>query len=412
MSKIPSIAMIPSAYKSGKVYSVLPSDGSADLNFARASEATRVNQNGLIEKVGSNVPRIDYTDGGCPKLLLEPQSRNLITHSEDFSDASWLRINGGLGSVPVVTANQGLSPDGSANADRVVFDLGGGTSSSDSSILANSITLGGVNQNTRSVYIKSNTGSNYNMVLGTNSPTVDNSIVEIVVTTEWQRFDLTHTPTTTTTNFYFGLRNAFGITGLSDTADILIWGAQLEEQSYATSYIPTNGGTVTRNAETASKANISNLINSSEGVLYAEIKPLTNSNYGGIYLSDNTTSNRLFLVGTSTENEIALGGNGITTLRHVELGLNDKYSKIALVYKVNSVSLWVNGVEVGTNNTFYTGNTLTTLSLNDLDLNPVFKGKTKALKVYNQALTDLELEEMTGFKSFVQMANQLNYTVI
>ena len=34
---------------------------------------------------GDDTPRIDYTDGGCPVLLTEPQSTNLITQSNDFS---------------------------------------------------------------------------------------------------------------------------------------------------------------------------------------------------------------------------------------------------------------------------------------------------------------------------------------
>lgn len=398
MSNIPSIAMIPSAYKSGKVYSVLPSDGSGDLNFSRTSEATRVNQNGLIETVGSNVPRIDYTDGGCPKLLLEPLSRNLITHSEDFSDASWLRINGGLGSVPVVTANQGLSPDGSANADRVVFDLGGGTSSSDSSILSNSITLGGVNQNTRSVYIKSNTGSNYNMILGTNSPTVDNSIVEIVVTTEWQRFDLTHTPTTTRTNFYFGLRNAFGITGLSDTADILIWGAQLEEQSYATSYIPTSGATATRVAETLSKTGLSNYINSNEGVLYAEIASFVQSGLDrGISLSNGTTSDAINIFYFSTSNTLRiLILSGGSVLVNIDVSVSDitDFQKIAINYANNDVSVYVNGLLRGTDTNVTIPSGLSRLGFDYAGSSP-FYGKVKDLRVYNEALTDTELIALT-----------------
>jgi len=79
---IPSIAMIPSGYKANKVYSVLPTDGSGDLNFARTTTATRVNQNGLIEEVAIGVPRLDYTNGGCPSLLLEPASTNLYLNSD------------------------------------------------------------------------------------------------------------------------------------------------------------------------------------------------------------------------------------------------------------------------------------------------------------------------------------------
>ena len=88
---IPSLAMIPSGYKDGKVYSVLPSNGDGDFTFSRGSNATRVNKDGLIETITGDTPRLDYSDSSCPSLLLEPQSTNLIPYSEDFSNAAWVR---------------------------------------------------------------------------------------------------------------------------------------------------------------------------------------------------------------------------------------------------------------------------------------------------------------------------------
>ena len=73
-----SLIYYPSGYKESKAYSLKPTDGSGDLTFTRASTATRVNSSGLIESVATGVPRIDYTGGGCAKLLLEPQRTNLV----------------------------------------------------------------------------------------------------------------------------------------------------------------------------------------------------------------------------------------------------------------------------------------------------------------------------------------------
>ena len=78
----PSLAMIPSGYKAGTLYSVLPTDGISDFTVDRNSIATRVNEQGLIEEVAVNVPRLDYSDGGCPVLLTEPQSTNLYLNSQ------------------------------------------------------------------------------------------------------------------------------------------------------------------------------------------------------------------------------------------------------------------------------------------------------------------------------------------
>ena len=44
----------------------------------RDSIATRVNKEGLIEVVGNDVPRIDYTDSAEGAFLLEPSRTNLL----------------------------------------------------------------------------------------------------------------------------------------------------------------------------------------------------------------------------------------------------------------------------------------------------------------------------------------------
>ena len=80
-----SLIYYPSGYKAGKAYSLKPTDGIGDLTFTRASTATRVNSSGLIESVATGVPRIDYTGGGCGKLLLEPQRTNLVFPSATAS---------------------------------------------------------------------------------------------------------------------------------------------------------------------------------------------------------------------------------------------------------------------------------------------------------------------------------------
>ena len=109
----PSLAMIPQAYKSGKVYSQLPVSGGGDFDFTRAGSATRVDKDGFIEEVGANVPRLDYSDGGCPSLLLEPTRSNLLSYSEDFSDAWWEKT------TTTVISNNAISPNGTLNATKL-----------------------------------------------------------------------------------------------------------------------------------------------------------------------------------------------------------------------------------------------------------------------------------------------------
>jgi hypothetical protein len=90
------------------------------FDFTRASSATRVNKQGLIETVASGVPRIDFTDANGA-LLLEPQRTNLITYSEDFSNAFWLIQNSSI------TLNSTISPDGTLNAAKLTENTSNST---------------------------------------------------------------------------------------------------------------------------------------------------------------------------------------------------------------------------------------------------------------------------------------------
>ena len=72
----PSLIITPNAVKGGKLYSVIPTNGTGDLDVVRATSATRVNESGNIEVVPANVARIDYSKWQ-PAILVEPQRTNL-----------------------------------------------------------------------------------------------------------------------------------------------------------------------------------------------------------------------------------------------------------------------------------------------------------------------------------------------
>ena len=135
--------MIPSGYKPEKVYSVLPTNGDGDLFFDRNTPATRVNKDGLIEQVGTDVPTLDYSDGSCPSLLLERYSLNLALYSEDFTNTFW--ATGGT-----IRTSGFLSPSGELNA-CLVKDEGSNYMASSGMSLISSRTY------TLSVYLKAST---------------------------------------------------------------------------------------------------------------------------------------------------------------------------------------------------------------------------------------------------------------
>ena len=242
------------------------------------------------EVTRDNVPRIDYTGGGCPHILAEPQRTNLITYSEDFTDSSWLKTSGGAGSNPIVTSSYATSPEGLVNASRIQFECGGVTSG-DYSRLYSSFSLNGSSQYSQSFYIKSNTGSSQNLLFYTQNNDGDS----ITATTEWVRVDVQFT--SNTTNF----RN-FGLIAkgsIQQTVDVSIYGASLEQGSYATSYIPNFGTAlgVTRNQDIFTRDGIGSLINSTEGVLFVEIA----------MLSDDLTNRFISISNGSNAERVTLG---------------------------------------------------------------------------------------------------------
>jgi len=369
----------------------------------RDSIATRVNKEGLIEVVGNDVPRIDYTDSADGVLLLEPQSTNLITHSSELTNSSWVKTNTGTGSAPSITSNYSISPDGTQNADRVIFNLNGGTANGDISQV--SVTIGSVSSAsyTNSVYIKSNTANNYDLVV--TDPSGGHIIKNI--STEWQRFD---NPRENVTNASFRIRLR-GDEGTSDYADVSIWGAQLEQQSFVTSLINTSGSTVQRAAETASGAGNSEVFNDSEGVLFADIA--ANANDGTereLCINDSSTSNRVAVRYRDSNDDIRaiVRSSGVNTL-NVTIGVGSVllYNKVALKYKVNDFAFWINGFEVATDTSGAAPSGLDVISFNDGSSSD-FYGKTKEISYYDEILTDLELEYMTSYRSLNELVTELN----
>ena len=319
-----SLVVTPNAYKEGTLYSVIPNTTLGDMTVVRATTATRVNSAGLIESVANNVPRLDYSNGTCPSLLVEPQRTNLVTYSEQFDNADWTKQSG-----VSVTANQTISPDGTQNADLVV---GGGSSG----IFQSGKTVSTTVANTKSVYLKGVSGGE---VVRLQDPYQTLGYTVCTLTTSWQRFTLSEV-------------QSGGFAGLWVTlipsGGIYIWGAQLEDSTYATSYIPTTSAAVTRNADVISKTGISSLIGQTEGVMFIDYnydaKPDTNGNIPMVIYDGSNEAYIFITSGGSVRLELYDGGV-LQCLLTTSIGAVGR-KKIAFAYKQNDFVGYMNGVQI------------------------------------------------------------------
>ena len=140
-------------------------------------------------------------------------------------------------------------------------------------------------------------------------------------------------------------------------------GFQVEQQSYATSYIPTNGAIATRLADAATNSGNSTLINSTEGVLYAEISALDSSNIFDFGIYGNTTTNQCRIGFFNNDVYASLFNGSFQTQMSAASDLLN-FTKIAFKFKQNDFSLWINGNEVATDTSGTTFNTGDLVKLN------------------------------------------------
>jgi len=432
----PKLALIP-ATQGSKLYSVLPADGVGDFNFSRNTVATRINKDGLIETVAVGKSRLNYPliDGkvvGCPHHILEPQRTNLLTYSEAFDNAYWNKTD------TTVTSSEEISPDGTLNASKLIE----GTSNSRQEVLKNIVTSSSTN--VVSCFIKKGTRrfasittsdtTNWNTMvvvdleLGIVTKTYNKSGFSTIDKIEnygngWYRLTSSitgvfignvlyariniqnsGTPSNPPSNSYTG----------DGTSYIYIYGAQLEQGSYPTSYIPTNGSAVTRSAETANGAGDASTFNDSEGVLMAEISALEGAStliYRFITLSDGTASNKISIFFNQNGSLTWQLIGGLTVIsRALSVAITNN-NKIAIRYNSTSAELYVNGILADTALNGMTFSGLSTLQFRNNDGAYNFYGNTKQIQYFDSALTDSDLEKITSWTSFTDLANGQTYSI-
>ena len=337
-----------------------------------------------------DIPRIDYTNGE-PSILLEPQRTNLIANNS----------TAGIVGSATITNNYAISPEGIQNSIRVVT-TGTGNNSGVIYSVANTSTT---DTFTYSIYVKGEKGKTVHIRIETTPYSLQSQELFLLDGT-WQKFtktiDYTGAPTHSFKQFY--------LTSISSATatDFQVYGAQMEEGSYATSLIHTSGSAVTRSQDVGSNAGNSDLISSVEGVLYvdANFKNIT----GGTYISISNAAGNRILIGTENGTGRVYGSSLVTAFS-IDY---DRYNKIAYCYKANERKIFLNGKSIYSSTASYTVPT----GMNELSFDSTgagsqkTQGNVKMVAVFKEALTDLELEKLTGYNNhelYMNYYNRLSY---
>jgi hypothetical protein len=357
-----------------------------------------------------NIPRIDYTNGSCPSLLVEPQRTNIALRSEEFSNVSWEK---GTPITLVSNTTETTSPQGINNATKATANGTGLIH------IRQAVFSGTTSPTTNSIFVKKannryvgfrNGGSGVlHDVFDFNTETWTNNSGSTLsfdrLTNGWYR--LKSSRTNTLPNTYISVTIPDNTSG-NETATVsnltlYLWGGQSElNVLYATSYIPTVASTVTRNADVISKTGISSLIGQTEGTIYAEIKVSkligTASRYI-FHISDGTANNRIYMAFSGASSNVLRGRifNGGTLQCSIDsstITTTGTY-KLALAYKNNDIVFYINGVQIGVD----TSATIPTCSRVDLGHNYAgvsqFSDGITNANIFKTRLTNTELAQLT-----------------
>ena len=380
-----------------KEYSPYLGDGTSGLFIwgAQLNEGTLKDY--FATETRLNIPRLDYSLGSCPSLLVEPQRTNLALRSQEFDNASWVKVN------TSVTANTTASPDGITNADSLVENTA--TNLHLAFQFFTSVSLATysfscyIKPETRTrAYLRSDTSVGTRRTLfdltgaGSVVTLSHDSATITAVGNGWYRATITFSEVIGLGSRLVAIEGAVG-TNINYTGNGLtafyLYGAQLEAGAYPTSYIPTTSASVTRNADLITRSVTQDF--SGDWTIFLDSMRLANNlefqtNNGYLYYYGGT--NYIQLVnGTPGTLRLKIGNstNVYTPNNSVTQGVRFKW----LAKKEGSeIKLFLNGALYGTSTTLANG--FTNLQIGNLTAFPI-----NSLVEFTTAITDAQCISLT-----------------
>ena len=406
-----SLVQIPSGTKVNKLYSVVPNNGDGDFTgTAIDGDATRINKDGLVENVSTNVARLNYdpTNPQDPHLLIEPARTNRVFPNNSLT---------GYSTIGVTTLNnQTTAPNGTNEGAKITA-----TTSGTAVVFKGFTGTSGVTHNI-SAFVKAGTHNQIRLQEGFSSSRIDvnlstgtevssqnatNKKIE-AYPNDWYRISFNFTSTSTNLQFALYFNGSY-----TSGENVYLYGGQIEEGTYATSLIPTSGSILTRTVDSSEVTNgLENIIGQTEGTFFVDFE----------YLYETTTSSStdalrdILVLGTAadisegisidnfrSQFRVFVQGSGMTSqsIGSSSTGAsqpNTRY-KLAVKYKTGDCKAYLNGTLLGSSTgTVSFATPLDGIFFSYNDSSRSFKNQKKIyqLMVFKEALSDTELQTLTS----------------
>lgn len=291
----------------------------ANMNFARASTATRYNAMGYLETVAANQPRHDYdpATGEYLGVLMEEARTNLLIDSNNIPGTNWPVVNATIGA-------QRLGPDGLISLYKLVEDTSSALHYTANAPIA--VTSGQIY--TASCYVAAGertqirlraSGSGFSGSFYFDAVTGVFSAVAGVISYGakpigngiW-RVWWTFTATATTTGRFLAAPAVNGAENYqgNGASGIYFGFAQVEQGPFVTSYIPTTSGAVARSADSMTFS-VGPWLNQREGTFVMigkklmETRAVGGSHDGIFSIDDGTSNNRISAIWWASNGRVA-----------------------------------------------------------------------------------------------------------
>jgi len=363
----------------------------------------------LLKTASADAPRFEYaadgqSDAGSPRgLLIEASASNLLTYSEDFSNAAWTKL------FSNVQSNVAIGPSGELSADNLIAtsDVGEHRVGQNLSVVSGSTyTISVIAKSSGSRFLRLGSmiysilaaRASFDLETGTVATTSQGSASIEPVGNGFYRCSVTATAgssgVTVATMNVMQADNTPSYTG-DDYSGVLLFGAMAEQSSSMSSYIKSTSSSVTRAADSCSVALSDINFAGGEYSLVADASTITNSDVyvsASLYVS-NSNYAALYANGQYGRTAVAVSDGVSSTVNG-----GSANGRIAVSGGTNSLTTSTNGGAVTTDTSYavpdLSGGTLQIGTRNGSS-SPL-NGNVKRVALYSVALSDTELQAITS----------------